>query len=153
MAVLPAHYQIMNDTKQTGLNARQERFCEELITGTTATEAAKRAGYSEKTAHIAGHRLLRNVKCKARIAALRAVTAQKTGMTVAKVEQMYLDAIGLAYKTNQPSAAISGITGIARLYGYDKDTRVETEQDRQLTEHQKVEARRLAHIRLMEIAS
>ena len=44
------------------LNARQLMFCEEYLTDLNATQAAIRAGYSEKTAEQTASRLLRNVK-------------------------------------------------------------------------------------------
>ena len=43
------------------LNARQERFCHEYVKDLNATQAAKRAGYSAKTSHVIGPRLLDNV--------------------------------------------------------------------------------------------
>ena len=44
-----------------GLNARQNLFCIEYIKDLNATQAAIRAGYSEKTARSQGQRLLTNV--------------------------------------------------------------------------------------------
>jgi phage terminase small subunit len=45
-------------------NARQQRFAIEYLSSGNATEAAKRAGYSEKTAYSQGQRLLKNVEVK-----------------------------------------------------------------------------------------
>lgn len=44
------------------MTARQQLFCEEYLTDLNATQAAIRAGYSEKTAEQAASRLLTNVK-------------------------------------------------------------------------------------------
>ena len=44
------------------LTAKQQRFCDEYLIDLNATQAAIRAGYSEKTAEEQGCRLLRNVK-------------------------------------------------------------------------------------------
>ena len=52
------------------LNAKQEAFCREYIIDLNATQAAIRAGYSEKTAYSQGERLLRNVEAKEFIASL-----------------------------------------------------------------------------------
>lgn len=43
------------------LNARQKAFCEFYVVCGNATEAAKKAGYSERTARSIGQRLLTNV--------------------------------------------------------------------------------------------
>lgn len=47
-----------------GLTPKQQRFVEEYLIDLNATQAAIRAGYSAKTAHAAGSRLLTNVKVK-----------------------------------------------------------------------------------------
>lgn len=42
-----------------GLNEKQIRFCQEYIIDFHVTNAAKRAGYSEKTSHVIGSELLK----------------------------------------------------------------------------------------------
>lgn len=44
------------------LSLKQQRFCEYYIELGNATEAAKRAGYSEKTSYSQGQRMLKNVE-------------------------------------------------------------------------------------------
>lgn len=44
------------------LTLRQKRFADEYLVDTNATQAAIRAGYSEKTAYSQGQRLLKNVE-------------------------------------------------------------------------------------------
>jgi phage terminase small subunit len=44
------------------LNERQRLFYKEYLVDSNATQAAKRAGYSEKTAYSQGQRLLKNVE-------------------------------------------------------------------------------------------
>ena len=46
------------------LTAKQKRFCTEYLIDLNATQAAIRAGYSEKTAYSMGQRLLKNVEIK-----------------------------------------------------------------------------------------
>lgn len=53
------------------LNDRQELFCLEYIKDLNATQAAIRAGYSEKTAQPSASRLLLNVMIQKRIATLQ----------------------------------------------------------------------------------
>lgn len=63
------------------LNAQQERFCREYLIDYNATEAATRAGYSNKTAASQGWRLLRNAKVLARVRELQAEQAERLAMT------------------------------------------------------------------------
>ena len=44
------------------LNERQKAFCEHYAACLNATEAAKRSGYSVKTAYSSGNRMLKNVE-------------------------------------------------------------------------------------------
>ena len=46
------------------LNEKQKAFCEHYAACLNATEAAKRAGYSEKTAYSIGQRLLKKAEIK-----------------------------------------------------------------------------------------
>ena len=49
------------------LNNRQEAFVSFYLENPNATEAAKRAGYSDRTAYSQGQRLLKNVEIQARV--------------------------------------------------------------------------------------
>lgn len=51
----------MADKKMT---EKQKRFCDEYLVDLNATQAAIRAGYSEKTAYSQGQRMLKNVEVK-----------------------------------------------------------------------------------------
>ena len=51
----------------TKLRAKQARFVGEYLCDLNATQAAVRAGYSQKTAAVQGSRLLTNVKVAAAI--------------------------------------------------------------------------------------
>lgn len=53
------------------MTGKQEKFCVEYLIDLNATQAAIRAGYSEKTAHSQGPRLLENVEVQNRIKELR----------------------------------------------------------------------------------
>lgn len=46
------------------MNERQKRFCDEYLIDCNATQAAIRAGYSEKTAYSQGQRMLKNIEVK-----------------------------------------------------------------------------------------
>lgn len=49
------------------MNAKQKRFCDEYLIDCNATQAAIRAGYSEKTAYNQGNRMLKNDEVKSYI--------------------------------------------------------------------------------------
>lgn len=49
------------------MNRKQKRFCDEYLIDCNATQAAIRAGYSEKTAKVTGAKLLTNANLKAYI--------------------------------------------------------------------------------------
>lgn len=62
-------------------NDRQERFCQEYLVDLNATQAAKRAQYSEKTAYSIGQRLLKKVEIQRRIAHLKQDRTERTRVT------------------------------------------------------------------------
>ena len=63
----------MTDAVATAtLNDRQEAFCQSYARVANATQAAKDAGYSQKTAHAHGCRLLTDVKIRERIDEIKA---------------------------------------------------------------------------------
>lgn len=63
------------------LNEKQKRFCEEYVTDTNGTQAAIRAGYSEKTAYSIGFDLLKKPEIKEVIKNHREMTTEKTQIT------------------------------------------------------------------------
>ena len=71
------------------LNDRQKLFCREYIIDLNATQAAIRAGYSEKTAYSQGQRLLKNVEIKASIDELKSTRSETAEITA----QMVVDAL------------------------------------------------------------
>lgn len=67
------------------LNDRQERFVDEYLVDHNATAAAKRAGYSKKTARSQGQRLLTNVDIQAAIQKRKARLRSKLKITWERV--------------------------------------------------------------------
>lgn len=67
------------------LNDKQQKFVDEYLVDLNATQAAIRAGYSEKTARSQGQRLLTNVDIQERIAERRAVIQNSTEITQERV--------------------------------------------------------------------
>lgn len=67
------------------MNARQRQFCEEYLIDLNATQAAIRAGYSEKYAHTNATKLLQITTIKAKIDELMAARAKRTEITQDRV--------------------------------------------------------------------
>lgn len=63
------------------LNDRQKRFCDEYLIDLNATQAAIRAGYSEKTAEQTASRLLTNVKVQEYIEKRKKDRIERTEIT------------------------------------------------------------------------
>jgi phage terminase small subunit len=77
------------------LTAKQQQFVREYLIDFNATQAAIRAGYSEKTAAQTAARFLRNVKVLAEIQRLGQKSAQKLEITRESIMQE-LAAVGFA---------------------------------------------------------
>lgn len=69
------------------MNARQELFCEEYLKDMNATQAAIRAGYSEKTAYSQGQRLLKNVEIKNKLQGIREKIQDENIATIKDIEE------------------------------------------------------------------
>lgn len=67
------------------LNVKQKRFVEEYLIDLNATQAAIRAGYSEKTAYSSGQRLLKHVEIQAAIQKRQSKRAVRTEVTQDRV--------------------------------------------------------------------
>jgi len=67
------------------LTDKRERFCCEYLIDLNATQAAKRAKFSKKTAYSTGHDLLKIPEIQKRIAELQKKLSKDTGVTPEKV--------------------------------------------------------------------
>ncbi len=99
------------------MNAKQQRFAEEYVVDHNATQAAKRAGYSPRTAYSQGQRLLKHVEVQTAIAAEQARLRRKMEVTVASLTAELEEARTLAIANGQASAAVQATMGIAKLHG------------------------------------
>ena len=66
------------------LSPRQEKFIEEYLVDLNATQAAVRAGYSEKTAKAKASNLLGMPHIATAVAAAKAARSEKTGVAAAR---------------------------------------------------------------------
>lgn len=69
----------------SGLTEKQQRFVEEYLIDLNATQAAIRAGYSEKTAYSQAERLLRNVEVQSAIVEAKSNRSDRTKITQDRV--------------------------------------------------------------------
>lgn len=76
-----------SDKDRGGLTGKQLRFVDEYLVDLNATQAAIRAGYSEKTAYSVGHENLSKPEISQAIETKRAELAAKTGITQERVLQ------------------------------------------------------------------
>jgi phage terminase small subunit len=67
------------------VNARQRRFVEEYLIDLNATDAAKRAGYSAKTAYSIGQRLLKDVEISEAVADAEKARAERVQITADEI--------------------------------------------------------------------
>ncbi len=112
------------------LSLKQKKFCEEYVISGNATEAAKRAGYSEKTAYSIGTENLKKPEIKKHIEELT-----KTPQTdrIASGEDV------LAFFTEVMKNSkvgwkdrIRAAENLAKRQGVDKPADAENEQERKL---------------------
>jgi len=72
------------------LTEKQRLFCWLYIHNYNATMAARKAGYSEKTAHVIGYELLRNPKVRAEIERLKKLKAESIMLTEEDIVERYM---------------------------------------------------------------
>ena len=70
---------------KSSLTPKQKRFCEEYLIDMNATQAAMRAGYSERTAYSMGQRLLKKVEVQEYIQKRMTSLEYRTGITQERV--------------------------------------------------------------------
>ena len=103
---------------QATLNPRQLAFAREYCVDRNQTQAAVRAGYSEKTANQQASRLFANANIQRVIAELIRESEDTTIVTRNKaLADLYLIA-GMGIKGNQLSAAIGAYKLIAQICGW-----------------------------------
>ncbi len=100
-----------------GLTPRQQRFCQEYAIDLNATAAARRAGYSEKTVHVQGPRLLANVRVAGRIAELQDEVAERNALSVDGVVTNLAELRDKAVAAGQMGPAIRAQELIGRTIG------------------------------------
>jgi phage terminase small subunit len=75
------------DERRKSMNKKAKKFCYEYVIDLNATQAAIRAGYSERSAYSTGSRLLRNAEVQELIKELQSNLKKAAGVTALKVVQ------------------------------------------------------------------
>ena len=102
------------------LNYRQEKFCAHYSLSGNAAEAARQAGYSERSAYNQGSRLTRDSRVRARVYELRVNRAIQFGPVMAFTRLEHLFQKASEAKDYRTAAAI--LTLQARLAGVESWT-------------------------------
>ena len=96
---------------------KRARFCEEYVIDCNATQAALRAGYSERSAYAQGSRLLKDDEVKERVEELRAKHSERLEITIDSLTTMLLDDRTLAHDNRQAGAAVAASEKLAKIHG------------------------------------
>jgi len=121
------------------LTPKQAAFCREYLIDLNATAAAKRAGYSQATAHVQGPRLLANVGVAARIAELQKAAAQRNEVTLDEVIFMLRKSYEDAKVAKQHGPAVRAAELLGKTLGMFRD-RVLVDDMARLTDDQLIDA-------------
>ena len=101
------------------LTPRQAQFVREYVTSGNAAEAARRAGYSERTAKAIACELLTKPDLQEAIQALQAQNAAQWDVTRKDVIAGVLEAVAMARAQGEPMAMIAGYRELARMMGFN----------------------------------
>ena len=99
------------------MTPKQQRFAEEYVIDSNATQAAIRAGYSEHTAKSQGQRLLTKVDVAAAIQGMQAELRERTAVTVESISDQLDAAYEQAKDNGQAAAMVQACMGLAKLHG------------------------------------
>lgn len=104
------------------LTPKQARFVEEYLVDLNATAAAKRAGYSARTAEWQGPQLLGKTHVAAAVEQAKAKLSEKTGITVARVLADLERLQRKAEETDELSTALKATELLGKHVGaFEKD--------------------------------
>lgn len=106
------------------LTDKQKRFVQEYVIDSNATQAAIRAGYSERTAHSTGHDNVRKPEIKAAIDKALQKIGKKREITAEWIAAELQDNVSLAKMQKRPdvSAANSALNILSKYTGGFSDT-------------------------------
>ena len=107
------------------LTSRQARFVDEFLLDGVGTQAAIRAGFSEKGASVAGTRMLRNARVQAALAEHQAADAARLHIKRENVVAALLEAVETAREQKDPSTMVRALAEIGKLMGFYSPRQIE----------------------------
>lgn len=107
------------------LNEKQKAFCEYYASTFNATESAKRAGYSERTAYSIGQRLLKNVEVQKYLAELSNKAKTSRIATITEVLEFFSET--MRNKALMPKDRIKAAELLKEAIGESKEENQESE--------------------------
>lgn len=140
------------DPSQPLKSTLQEKYIWNLVSGMTQAEAYRQAGYSENGANALASRLIANDGVKARLRYIQAKIAENAKVTQEGQSKKLANVQALCLANGEHSTYVKACEVQNRLYGLDKQVIEQTDAQRQLTATQAAEARRIAEIRVREVA-
>ena len=102
------------------LTPRRQRFADEYVLCGSGAEAARRAGYSEKTARAIAAELLTKPDVLSAIQALKAQNAAAFDVTRQDVIGGVLEGIAMARAAGDPGAMLTGLRDLSRMMGFNE---------------------------------
>lgn len=112
-----------------GLTDKQRRFCEEYVIDWNATQAAIRAGYSDKTAAAIGHENLTKPDIQEYIDKCRTNCAELAGASRLKNARI-LNSIA-EDESNPTNYRINAVRVLNRMFGWNEPERIDHTTDGQ----------------------
>ena len=109
------------------LTARQARFVDEYAFCMNATEAARRAGYSPKTARVIGQENLLKPAVKQALEVRQAAFRTELGVTRQDIVAGILSAIQMGREQRNPAVMIQGCVQLAKLLGFYEPERLKVD--------------------------
>ncbi len=127
------------------MNDKQRRFAEEYLIDSKATQAAIRAGYSERTAAEQGYQLLQKPSVTAAIQTAQVELRERTKVTVESVTENLREAYNMAKSNAQAGAMVQAEMGIAKIHGMliDKQQQIEPRAEDMTPDELKAELARV----------
>lgn len=101
------------------LTAKQAAFVREYLIDRNGTQAAIRAGYSEKTAGQIAEQNLKKLEIKEAIEKGEAKHAERCAVTIESLTDELNDAIRMSYEQEDPNALRQAIMAKAKIHGLD----------------------------------
>lgn len=105
------------------MNDKQARFVSEYLVDLNATQAAIRAGYSERTAASIGSENLTKPEIASAIVMAKAEAAKRNEITVDTITAMHQEAFDTAKTSGNASAMTTTANNLAKLHGLIIDKR------------------------------